>query len=79
MFFHFLPLLGCFPFLPESLRAIAKKVTGTTAVCVSAVRYNAPTERSGYSWGELFRCERGDDFFEARIAAERVPVGMEFE
>jgi hypothetical protein len=28
-----------------------------------------PTERRGYSRGDLFQSERGDDFFEARITA----------
>jgi hypothetical protein len=26
----------------------------------------------------FFRCKRGDDFLEARIAAERVPEGQQF-
>jgi hypothetical protein len=30
-------------------------------------------------YGLLFGRERGDDFLEARIAAERVPPGREFE
>jgi hypothetical protein len=29
-------------------------------------------------WLLLLWCERGDDFFEARIAPERVPEGMQF-
>ena len=36
VFVHVIPKLrGRFPFLPESLRAVAKKVTGATAPCVS--------------------------------------------
>ena len=68
---------GCFPFLPESFRAVAKKVTEATALCVSQCD-ERPDRAGRRQLGELFRCERGDDFFEARIAAERVPVRMEF-
>jgi len=29
-------------------------------------------------WLVFFRCQRGDDFFEARIASERIPEGVQF-
>jgi hypothetical protein len=57
-----------FPFLPESLRPVAKKVTGATTLCVWQCDVTRrPSE--GLQPGVLFRCERGDDFFEARITA----------
>jgi hypothetical protein len=45
--------------------------------CRSAMR--RPDRAARLEPGELFRRERGDDFFEAGITAERVPMGMEFE
>jgi hypothetical protein len=40
-----------FPFLPETLRRVAKKVTGSTALRVSQCD---TTERGGYSRGTYF-------------------------
>ena len=35
--------------------------------------------RAGLALLELFRGEGGDDFFETRIAAERVPIGEQLQ
>src|SRR5438552_14116019 len=35
--------------------------------------------RAGLALSELFRSKRCHDFFETRIAAERIPIGKEFE
>ena len=62
---------------PKVCAPVAKKVTGATALCVS--QCDATPRPSGAATaGGLFRCERGDDFFEARIAAERVPEREQF-
>jgi hypothetical protein len=42
------------------------------------VRCFASDEGGTPATTELFRRERGDDFFEARIAAERIPEGVQF-
>ena len=64
---------------PKLCAAVAKKVTGVTALCVSRCDATPADQAKRLQPGELFRRERGDDLFEARIAAERIPVGMEFE
>ena len=59
-------------FLPESLEAVAKKVTEvTTALRVAPRCINLTSEAAAAR--RLFRCERSYNFLKARIAAERVP------
>jgi hypothetical protein len=56
-----------------------KEVKEAIALWVAQCDATLLPSGASYCQRDLFRCERGDDFFEARITAERVPVGMEFE
>jgi hypothetical protein len=67
-----------FPFSSRKFAPRCKESGGSKALRRLAVRCTALTSEAATARG-LFRCERGYDFFEARITAERVPVGMEFE
>src|SRR4029077_10116462 len=81
IFFLVLGLWSCRPF-PIPSRNFAprcKESDGSHSALRVAVRCNALTERGGYSSADLFRCERGDDFFEARIAAQWVPERVQFQ
>jgi hypothetical protein len=73
-----IPRLRPFPTPPRKFAPRCKKSDGSQIALRVAVGCNALTERCGYI-RDLFRREGGDNFFEARITAERVPVGMEFE
>jgi hypothetical protein len=60
-----------FPITPRKFAPRCKESDARHSALRVTVRCNAPTERSRYSRADLFRRERGDDFFEAWMTAGR--------